>query len=193
MSSPPPPPPPSLSAVAHSSPPVRLSNTILSKQNSTLKSRDESRSQSQAPNDNNNDNDNADDDNHSLPATPPPEPVNLWTEDEAMKLVAFLSTSKGPLVITDIAEHTDCPITHAAAMTVLVWYAAIGLAERRGSRVAWWAGRPLFNGLSLRRSVVLTVKSGIVVLVFYGIYDTDGMQVSIERPEQMYEADQFPV
>ncbi|KAK2051013.1 hypothetical protein LY76DRAFT_529365 [Colletotrichum caudatum] len=185
MSSPLPPPLPSLSAVAHSSPPVRLSNVGTSRSPSF--GIDSHRSQSQAPDDNDND------DNHSLLATPPPKPVNLWTEDEAMKLVVFLSTSQGPLAITDIAEHMDRPIAHAAAMAVSVWHSAIGLAERRGSRVAWWVGRPLFNGLGLRRSVVLTVKSGIVVLAFYGIYDTDEMQVSIERPEQMYEADQFQV
>ncbi|KAK1566116.1 uncharacterized protein LY79DRAFT_572699 [Colletotrichum navitas] len=143
MSSPPPPPPPSLSAIAYSSPPIRLSNIGTSRSpsfgidsQSPLLGADaesqlragsrppssyhfcQSRSQSQAPNDNNNDN--ADDDNHSLPATPPPEPVNLWTKDEAMKLVAFLSTSQGPLAITDVAEHMDRPIAHVAAMAVSV-------------------------------------------------------------------------
>ncbi|EFQ36796.1 hypothetical protein CGRA01v4_15015 [Colletotrichum graminicola] len=124
-------------------------------------------------------------------STPPPEEIRPWTENETGRLVAFLRTAREPLSVGETAEHMSRSLIDTAAMVVCLWLSAIRTSEARGSRIAWWVGRPIFNSTGLGRVTVFCRDGSRVMMRLYdanGRLDAEG---SIESPSQMYDEGTF--
>ncbi|KAF3799130.1 hypothetical protein GCG54_00015312 [Colletotrichum gloeosporioides] len=132
------------------------------------------------------DNNQGDESEHeSRVSTPQPEPIPLWTENEAHALTLFLQTTYGPLTVGQVAEQMDRSATEATAMIVCTWLSAIRVLE--GRDVPWWVGRPVVNSIGLGR-VAIFMRNGTQVVL--RLYDTQGeldIEVPIDNPSQVYE------
>ncbi|KAF4868087.1 hypothetical protein CGCSCA1_v012750 [Colletotrichum siamense] len=118
-------------------------------------------------------------------STPQPDPIPLWTENEAHALTLLLQTAYGPLTVGQVAEQMDRSATDATAMIVCTWLSAIRVLE--GRAVPWWVGRPVVDSIGLGR-VAVFMRNGMQVVL--RLYDTQGeldLEVPIDNPSQVYD------